>query len=301
MRGHSLREFEALRALISTGTTTAAARRLGISQSALSRAIGQLEARLGRRLFERDAGRLQPTAEALALNEDLDPLFESLARIDGATWRTAKEAALRIVAPPTIAHRFLQRRIADFLGDHPDQRISLDIIASDALVAGIAEGRYDLGISDSASNHSGIRLLPFRASHAVCVMAEGHPLAERDVIGPADLDGRRFIALTRRHSVRSSIDRILVEAGVAPRIVIETATSVSACELVRAGLGVSLLNPFPVVLSSPPGLAVRPFAPEIAYRTCFVVPAQPAPPPAARAFIRHVRFSTPRDAFSWSV
>ncbi len=59
----SLREFEALRMLIATGTATAAARRLGISQSAVSRAITQLETRLGQVLFERRQGRMSPTAD----------------------------------------------------------------------------------------------------------------------------------------------------------------------------------------------------------------------------------------------
>ncbi|WP_299747052.1 LysR family transcriptional regulator [uncultured Tateyamaria sp.] len=80
---HSLPEYEALRALMESGTTSKAALRLGLSQSAISRSIASLEARLGRILFERDGGRLRPTTEAAQLNKRLDPLFEALDRIDG--------------------------------------------------------------------------------------------------------------------------------------------------------------------------------------------------------------------------
>ena len=110
---HSLSEYEALRALMESGTTSKAAVRLGLSQSAVSRSISSLEARLGRLLFERDGGRLRPTSEATQLNKRLDPLFEALDRIDGPP-EPAQEA-LRLVAPPTYAHRFLVHHIATFL------------------------------------------------------------------------------------------------------------------------------------------------------------------------------------------
>ena len=58
---HRLRELEALRALATTGTTVGAAQRLGISQSAVSRSLSQLEERLGRSLFVRASGRIYPT------------------------------------------------------------------------------------------------------------------------------------------------------------------------------------------------------------------------------------------------
>ena len=81
---HRLREFESLRAVVATGTTIGAARRLGISQSAVSRSISQLEARVGRSLFIRRSGRIEPTSDALRLNDKLDPIFETLADIEGA-------------------------------------------------------------------------------------------------------------------------------------------------------------------------------------------------------------------------
>ena len=70
---HRLREFESLRAVVTTGTTIGAAKRLGISQSAVSRSLAQLEARVGRSLFVRQSGRIEPTAEALRLNEKTGP------------------------------------------------------------------------------------------------------------------------------------------------------------------------------------------------------------------------------------
>ena len=74
----SLRELEVFRATIFAGSATTAAQRLGISQPSVSRSLAQIEERMGMILFLRQNGRLVPTAEAMALNRELDSVFESL-------------------------------------------------------------------------------------------------------------------------------------------------------------------------------------------------------------------------------
>ncbi|MEO0621282.1 MAG: LysR family transcriptional regulator [Pseudomonadota bacterium] len=295
---YSLREFESLRALLATGTTSAAARRLGISQSVVSRAVASLEARLGQALFARQGNRLEPTAEAFALNENLDPLFDALARIDGTGGEDASGQRLTLAAPPTLAHRFLQARIAEFLTARPDAAVSLEICASDALAAGIAEARFELGVTDSRVDHSGVATRPFRRSRGMAVIPAGHALADRARLIPSDLDGQALIALTRRHSARGQTDRMLAQAGAVPRIVVETATVVSAWQFAAAGLGIALLNPFPAALSEDARVVLRPIDPALTYTTQFLTPARRPVSALARAFMRHVRLATPRDPYS---
>lgn len=295
---HSLREFEVLRAVIQAGTTAAAGRRLGISQSAASRMIGQLEARLSRTLFERRGGRLQPTAEAMRLNGELDQVFDALSRIDRGPSADTDRTELRLAAPPTLAHRLLQRRLAAFLDARPDILLHFDIVMSDLLAAGIVEGRFDLAVTDATIRHGGVTTEPFRLSRLVCCIPANHPLAERETVTPEDLTNLPFIALTRRHSVRIAIDRLLSAAGAELSIRAETATAVSALELVRAGAGVSLLNPFPISPWFDPGVVARPFSPAAECRTAFLFAAtQPVGEPA-RAFMRHLRLNVPTDPWS---
>ncbi len=294
----SLRELEALRAVIGAGTATAAARRLGVSQPAVSRALAQLETRLGKILFERDGGRLLPTAEALALNRELEPLFDSLSRLDDVGWSITSSEALRLAIPATLAHRFMASHIAGFLKLHPEQSVSLDVRGTDVLVPGIAEGRYHLGITDSEVRHNGVRVEPFLRSEGVCILPKDSPLAGRAVIRPEDLRGLPYVALTRRHSARAATDRIFADAGVERRIVVETATAVSAYQLVGAGLGVSVLNPFPVAQRAAGEVEIRPFEPRLPYLTSFVVSASTPLPAAGRAFLRHVRLNTAKTPHS---
>ncbi len=284
-----LRHLEILRALVETGKTTAAAQRLGTSQSAVSRGIAQLEAQLGRLLFNRQGGRLTPTAEAFALNEQVKPALAVLERIGAEDAGRSATGVLRLAAPPTLGHRFLPARIASFIRCNPEIEISFDVIPSDSLITNIAEERVDLGLTDTVPAHAGVRSELLLATEAVCVLPARHRLAAFDCIAPEDLVGEAFIALTRRHSGRFAIDQVLERAGVVPRIVIETATSVSAGEFVREGLGIALLNPFPIARQLGPNVAVRPFLPRIPYRTSFLMPARAPISAAAAAFIAHAR------------
>ena len=291
--GFTLRELEVLRALVQAGKTTTAAQRLGMSQSAISRSLSQLESELGRTLFERAGGRLLPTREAVAISEELGPVFAALGRISDRT-RSAPRShtgSLRIVAPPTMAHRFLPSRVARFTKENPELEVIFDVLSSDSLVTSIAEARHDVALTDTEPAHAGVRSSVLIESEAVCALPSRHRLSVREEIHPEDLEDEPFISLTRRHSGRISIDRLFERTGVRRKIVIETATAVSAAEFVREGLGVSLLNPFPIAHHFTSGIVMRPFTPKIAYRTSFLFPSSQPPNPAAQAFMDMTRTS----------
>ena len=293
---HSLPEYQALRALMQAGTTAAAARQLGLSQSAVSRSVGSLESRLGKILFERDAGRLRPTQEAVRLNMRLDPLFEALDRIDGPG-DTVQET-LRLVAPPSYAHRYIVSLIASFIRGNPGFFVNLEVTTSDLVTLGVLENRFDLAVTGIEQSRAGIKLIPFRDSPAVCAMHPSHPLSKRTLLAPSDLHEQDLIALTYRHGRRGQLDRLLHQVRSKPKIVAEVSTSFAAADMAREGLGVSVINPFPVYHYRSHDLAFVRFDSPMRYRSHFVVSDQKPIPRIARAFMRHLRLNTPPDPFS---
>ncbi|WP_413717002.1 LysR family transcriptional regulator [Silicimonas sp. MF1-12-2] len=287
---HSIREYEALRAVISSGTTNGAARLLGVSQPAVSRAIAQLEARLNLVLFERRGGRLRPTAEGMRLNGNLDRLFDAIAILNGADPEEPGSGTLRLAAPPSLS-QMVASQMASFIALHPGQRLSLETCTSTGLVSRINEDAVDLGFTHADLTHSSMELIPFHESVAVCILPPNHPLSRHAVITPELLHGQDFISILRRHIVRSRLDRLFAEAGAVPNRVAEVATGLSAVTLVRAGTGVSVICPFPVVREDDPALVVRPFLPRFVYRTSFAVSTARPLTRIARAFMRHVKLS----------
>lgn len=285
----SVRELEVLHAVITTRKTTAAAQRLGVSQPAVSRAIGALEARLGRELFVRDGGRLVPTADAYALDAEAAPIFAALARLENWPRTPAAGSLLRIMSAPTITHAFLAPLIMRFLEAEPDTRIQMEIGRSTDSVAAVADGTADLGVVDVPIAHAGVRAEPFRQSVAHVMMPADHPLTQKASIGPADLDGTPLVAVTRRFSARARVERAFADQGIEPRFVIEAGTLQFLAEMVKAGLGLAVINPFPIAYVTGPSLAFRPFEPTIEYETSFLFPATGGNLPVARRFVDFVR------------
>lgn len=296
---HSLPEYQALRAMMEGNTTASAARRLGLSQSAVSRSLSNLESRVGMSLFERDSGRLTPTAAAVRLNGRLDALFSALDDIDGPT-ETARED-LRLIAPPTFSGPFMVAHIARFIKSRPECYLSLEISTSEAVIAGIQQDNFDLGIISVELIRSGAKLIPFRRSVAACAMPPDHRLASKELIQPADLHEEPLIMLSYRHARRAQLDKLLHESAAKPRVVGEVSTSAAAIDLVGLGAGVAIVNPFPSMHHSTLNVVFRPFSSAISYQTYFVVPDHRPLSRSARHFMAQIRLHTAKDGLSTAV
>jgi DNA-binding transcriptional LysR family regulator len=285
----SLRELEVLHAVIVSRKTTAAAQRLGLSQPAVSRAISALESRLGRALFDRDGGRLVPNAEAYALDAEAAPIFAALGRLE--QWPQAPQAGgvLRLMAPPTIAHLFVSPLLIEFLRREPEARIQMEIGRSPDAISAVADGSADIGLVDAPVTHAGVRTERVHRSAAHVLMPAGHPLAALPAVTPADLSGVPLVLVTRRFSARARIERAFADHGVEPRVVLEAGTLQFLADVVRAGLGLAVINPFPIVSTIGPDLIFRPFEPVIQYDTSFLFPAAGGLKPLARRFVDFVR------------
>ncbi len=298
-RRPTFRELEALHALIESRKTTSAAARLGVTQPAVSRAIQDLEARLGVKLFRREGGRLHATNDGVRFYEETRPIFDALDRLGRGAAAAKSERALRIIAPPTLAHHFLPPLFRAYAEASPGVRLQIEVGTTNDVIAKVADGAFDIGIADSHGAHPSLIYEPFRRTYAHVAMRRDNPLTARAEIGPGDLDGAALIALTRRFPSRGALELLLTEAGAAPVIAFEVATSALAFALVREGLGVALINPFPVASFRPDeDVTLRPFAPRVSFETVFVRPASAPPGAAARAFMALVRRLQQQDAYS---
>jgi DNA-binding transcriptional LysR family regulator len=297
----TFRELEALHALIEARKTTSAASRLGVSQPAVSRAIQQLEARLGLSLFRRDGGRLAPTQEGIALYQQSLPIFAALSGLGRPGPEQRETRPVLLIAPPTVAHRFLPEIVAAFMREEPGVRMQIEVGTTSDVISQVADGRFDLGITDGQVNHPALIFEPFRRAYAHVILRADDPLAANVEIGPTDLHREPLIALTRRFLIRSTLERLFADAGAEPEIVMEAATSAIAYELARAGVGKAIINPFPVSLRQDADMAIRPFAPRASFETCFVRPSAAPPPARARRFMDFLKSRQREDGYSLPV
>jgi DNA-binding transcriptional LysR family regulator len=127
---------------------TKAAAKLGVSQSALSHTIRELEARLGVRLLTRTTRSVSPTAAGERLLHTLGPRFEEIeAELEAVSELREKPAGtIRITATDYAADTILWPKLAKLLREHPDIRV--EIIVEYGLTDIVAQ-RYDAGGSAS--------------------------------------------------------------------------------------------------------------------------------------------------------
>lgn len=285
----SVRQLEVFRTLLAEGSATATARRLGISQPAVSRTLDSLETLLGTVLFERRRGALRPTSTALAIRPQLDALFRQFEALKQSLHPLA-ENELRIAATPTYCAGFAQQVIASYLDHHPHISVRLDTRHSSTLHDMLLSGDLHVGISDSLGHAPEVQIEPFVRSSAVCVMPEHHPLAARAVIRAEHLAGIPLVQLPREHESRRLLDQRFAEARIPRRgDRLEVNTTFSALVAVRAGCGVAVMNAFPLLDNVLDGVVARPFHPAISYQTSFILRRDHIAYAPARDFIRHAR------------
>src|SRR5262249_18338298 len=153
----NIRQLEAFRAVMATGSATSAAERLNLTQPAVSRLLAQFEEDMGVELFIREKGRLTPTPEAIALFEEVDEAFDGIQRIGrlAGDLRTANSGMLRIIVPHSLAERVLPGLLKDFLRTHPAVRVTIAMGTYEGIERAVASRQADLGFAKLPVTHPG--------------------------------------------------------------------------------------------------------------------------------------------------
>lgn len=284
----SLREFEVLHAVLRHGTTAAAARALGITQPAISRALASLEGRLGRPLFHRSSGALTPLPEALVLSEGAQALIGALTRLVQSQEPSADSAAISLITTTTLANALLAPLLPGLIAAWPELRLQVEIASSAAVLTAVADGGADAGLLDQFTAHGSLVAEVLHRGEAAVALPPGHALARADVVSLAALAQERLVALPRRFPLRAALDRAFREAGLTPHVVLEAATAQFAAEMVLRGVGVAVLNPFPLAGASA-GLVFRPLGLQVPLETAVVLPGGVAARPHVARFVSMLR------------
>jgi DNA-binding transcriptional LysR family regulator len=145
------RELSAFIAVVETGGFSAAARKTGESQSAVSKAVNTLEKRLGVALLHRSTRKVTLTDQGQKYYERTKPLVDEIQVADGELTSTTLDVSglVRIAAPSTFGRLHVLPVIPELLSRHPGLRV--DLVLSDA-VRDMVEDRIDLAIRVSPVN-----------------------------------------------------------------------------------------------------------------------------------------------------
>lgn len=285
-----LRQLEAIRAVMASGTTTQAAELLGLTQSAVSRLITQLEDELGLHIFDRRHGRLQVTPEGRQFYDVAKKVLAGVDQINATARdiRTLQVGALRILAMPALAYGLLPRTIADIGARYKQVKISVGVGTRAELEDGIASSQYDVGIATLPVDQQGIEVEPLCALDCVSILPKQHPLAGKTTIGIEDLAGLPFVSLASGTLFRYKVDELFAMAQIKRGLMVEVPSTVMVCEMVASGIGISIVPPF-VAAGFRDSIAVCHFTPAMRFEYGLLFPANQKRSLLTQTFVETIR------------
>ncbi|BBB25862.1 LysR family transcriptional regulator [Amphritea japonica] len=275
----NLKQMEAFRAVMLTGSVSQAAKQLYRTQPAVSMMLSSLEEDIGFQLFERRKKRLYPTPEANYLYNEVAAIFSRIQDLSQTVQdiQNKQYGFLRIGCMPGPSNFFIPDILADYLEEHPNVQASLQTRTSDSVVEWIASNQYDLGLAEMSMHQlNGSRNQIFELL-CTCAIPANHPLAEHSVITPAMLDEEPMITLHPDHMIFHDLLQLFEASGHRMNVCLQTRFFIPALKFVERGLGVCVLDPisaFSYTTYAQPGKVVfRRFQPDVHLRVGLMFPS----------------------------
>ena len=247
MMALDLNGFSIFAAVVDAGGFTAAARRLRVSKSAVSRQVSALEEQLGTRLLNRTTRRLSPTEAGLAIYERASRIVAEAeaAELTVNDLARAPRGRLRLNAPMSFGHRRLGPALAAFAAAYPD--IGIEISINDRVVDLVEEG-FDVAVRIGTLESSSLIARKLCPVGVVIAASPAYLKTAPPLDVPADLGNHRCLVYELRRRPTEWVFRDA--AGVAVTVNVDPAVLANNGEILAsmaaAGAGVIYLPDFVV-------------------------------------------------------
>lgn len=224
------------------------ARALGVSQSAASQAVAQLESKLGIVLVDRSKRPFVLTPEGRRYYEGVRGLLAQYDKLleDVASRRTEVSGLVRVAAIYSIGIHAMGRHVQRFVTSFPRAKVRLEYLRPNMVVEAVLNDDVDLGILSFPTASRALSVISLREEPMVFVCPAGHRLAAKKIIEAEDLSGQDLITFDRDLSIRRMIDRALRKRRVEMNVVLEFDNIENIKLALESAAGVAIL-PEPTV------------------------------------------------------
>src|SRR6266850_2108525 len=215
----------------------------GISQSAASQHLQELERKLGITLLDRTtrpltlttAGKLyfELCRDVLRREEEFEAALDELkGRVEGE---------VRVVSIYSIGLSEMSRLQDEFSRRFPNAQLHVDYMRPQKIYEALLSDQADLGLVSYPEPTKELAVIPWREEEMVVAAAVSHTLASKQVMLPADLDGQDFIGFDEDLSIRRELDRFFREQGIEIHLAMQFDNIQMIKEAVALGSGISIL------------------------------------------------------------
>ncbi|MEM7067248.1 MAG: LysR family transcriptional regulator [Pseudomonadota bacterium] len=239
-----IRHLELLRALEANDTIVGAAEALLVTPSALSHRIKEAERRLDTQLFERQGRYLRRTPAGDILLEGAKRVLDDLARYEQAA--TAVSSGVHHFVHMTVGiyncYHWLPAFMSMFRDAHPEIELSIDGEGGLAPFEKMDTSALDIVITPSSRKPNYAEAVPLFDDELVAILSSDNTLASNDQITSEDLANETYFTYSHEREPGFEADRVWAHSEVLPAREVTIGSIDAICEMIRAGLGVSILS-----------------------------------------------------------
>ncbi|WKL56550.1 LysR family transcriptional regulator [Asticcacaulis sp. ZE23SCel15] len=238
-----LQHLSILREVDRTGSLTAAANKLNLSQSAVSHAVRRFEDRFGIALWEKDGRGVRLTQAGqylLAVANRVLPQIDHAERVL-SEFAQGRRGALRVGMECHPCQQWLTRVLDPYLRQWTEVDLDVTTAFKFGGIAALLGHEVDLIITPDPITHPSLTFVPVFDYEIILAVAKHHPLAGKTVASPSDLSSETLITYPVAVERLDIFTQFLVPAGCRPKRHRTVETSELMLQMVDAGRGVSAM------------------------------------------------------------
>jgi DNA-binding transcriptional LysR family regulator len=239
----SFRQLRLVLALAETGSVSAAARAMHVTQPTASMQLKDVADTLGMPIFEVVARKVYMTAigeelaqTARAMSKEWDAFEQQVEALKGH-----QRGKLRVAVVSTAKY-FVPRLLGSFCKRYPEIDVSLEVLNRDGVVSRLKGNLDDIYVMSTPPKDMDLIQEVFMGNPLVAISSSANPLAKRGRLAMADLAGERFILREQGSGTRMTIDRFFKREKFHPSLRLELGSNEAIKESVAGGLGISIIS-----------------------------------------------------------
>ena len=215
----------------------------GVSQSAASQHVQELERRLGVTLFDRSKRPLELTPAGKIYNDfcrDVLRREEELA-LELGSLKEQVEGAVEVASIYSVGLSEMSHLQEEFAARYPTASLHVEYMRPEKVYEAVLNDTADLGLVSYPEASREVAAIPWRYEQMQVAVSPSHALAARSEVYPADLNGQTFIGFDEDLSIRREIDRFFRASGVEVHLAMHFDNIQTIKEAVALGSGISIL------------------------------------------------------------
>ncbi|WP_047607293.1 LysR family transcriptional regulator [Rahnella aquatilis] len=262
---YSLRQLRVFVTVSRYGSFSRAGEAIGLSQSAVSHSMKELEAEMGVRLLDRTTREVVLTDAGLRLANRVEPLLDELHAmlLDTRSFGTQHNGRVRIASSQTISAQLMPQCISGGERQYPDIRILLRDQPQQLVLNSVRNAEVDFGIVIDPGENTDLDCEPILHEPFLMMCREDHPLAALPEVAWQALNGQKLVLQDYASGSRILIDGALKAQKVKAEIAQEIGHPATLFPMVEAGIGISVIPALALPMPEGSRLVVRNLVPEI--------------------------------------